>query len=140
MIYHGNRIKIKEGVSLEEGRAALELLETAGREIPVVESYVVGQDVGGDYDFGAVFVLKDLDAYWEYLVHPTHLTAERVGIPLMAKFEAFDITDDPDPDFQVKVAELQRRHVEADPELAALMAALPVNLGSSALPGTSSAV
>jgi hypothetical protein len=136
VIYHGNRITVKDGVSPEEARAALALLDKAGREIPVVRSYVVGQDIGSDHDFGAVFVLDDLDAYWEYLVHPAHLAAERAGIPLMARFEAFDITDDPDPDFQTKVAELQRRHVETDPELAALMAALPVNLGSSALPGS----
>jgi hypothetical protein len=99
VIYHGNRIKIKDSVAPEEGRAALDLLDAAGREIPVVESYVVGQDIGDGYDFGAVFVLKDLDAYWEYLVHPAHVAAERAGIPLMA--------------------------------------ALPVNLGSSALPGAS---
>lgn len=134
MIYHGNRIKLKDGISPEDAHAALALLDKAGRVIPVVNSYTVGQDIGSDYDFGAVFVLNDLDAYWHYLIHPAHIAAERAGIPLMAKFEAFDITDDPDPDFQNKVTELQRRHVETDPQLAALMVALPANLGSSALP------
>ena len=134
MIFHGNRIKLRDDAAPERVSAALDLLKRAGSENPVVRSYAVGQDVGGDHDCGAVFVVDDLEAYWEYLVHPAHLAAERAGIPLMARFESFDITDDPDPNFQSKVAELQRRHVETDPELAALMAALPENLGSSALP------
>ncbi|WP_035858061.1 Dabb family protein [Cryptosporangium arvum] len=131
MIYHGNRIKLKDGISAETAHGALALLRRAGEEIPAVLDFVVGTDIGADYDFGAVFVLADLDGYWEYLSHPAHSAAERGGLPLMEKFEAFDITDDPDPEFGAKVAELQRRHVETDPVLAELMAALPENLGSS---------
>jgi hypothetical protein len=40
VIYHGNRIKIKDRVAPEERRAALDLLDAAGGEIPVVESYL----------------------------------------------------------------------------------------------------
>ncbi|MYW90779.1 Dabb family protein [Amycolatopsis rubida] len=139
MIYHGNRVKMKDGVSPEEARAALEMMQRSASEIPVVKSCVVGQDIGVDWDFGAVFVLEDLDAYWEYLTHPAHAAVERAGLPLMAKFESFDITDDLDPGFQAKVAELQRRHYETDPEVTAMVASLPVNLGSSALSGTDQA-
>jgi hypothetical protein len=131
MIFHGNRIKLRAEVPADAAQDALTLMRNVGRQVPAVQSFVVGIDVGADYDFGAVFVLPDLDAYWEYLNHPAHLAVERTGLPLMAKFEAFDVTDDDDPDFAAKVAELQRRHVEAHPELAALMAALPDHLGSS---------
>jgi hypothetical protein len=52
----------------------------------------------------------------------------------MEKFESFDVTDDPDPAFGAKVAELQRRHYESDPELVRLVTAIPAHTGSSALP------
>ncbi|MFG1928727.1 Dabb family protein [Cryptosporangium sp. NPDC048952] len=136
LIYHGNRIKMKDGVSPRVADEAVAVLRRAGEEIPAVLHFVVGADVSADYDFGAVFVLAGLDSYWQYLSHPAHFAAERGGLPLMAKFEAFDITDDDDPDFRQKVADLQRRHVESDPELATLIAALPMNLGSSAMPFT----
>ncbi|MFI5915802.1 Dabb family protein [Dactylosporangium sp. NPDC051541] len=132
MIYHGNRIALRDGLPADVVQRALTLMQTVGTAIPAVRSFVVGIDVGADYDFGAVFVLPDLDGYREYLNHPAHLAVERDGLPLMAKFEAFDITDDDDADFPAKVADLQKRHLEAHPDLAALMAALPTHLGSSA--------
>ncbi|WP_210594054.1 Dabb family protein [Streptomyces sp. GESEQ-35] len=93
MIYHGTRIKLKEGITPEQFEEALEILHEQGRSISVVE---------------------DMNAYEEYLTHPAHTRSERFAFPLIEKFEAYDITDDPDPDpeFGAKVAELQRRHYE----------------------------
>ncbi|MFD3377360.1 MULTISPECIES: hypothetical protein [unclassified Streptomyces] len=63
-------------------------------------------------------------------------TADESGAapPLMEKFESYDITDDPDPEFGAKVAELQRRHYKTDPQLVRLVADLPSHTDSSALP------
>ncbi|MDR7275233.1 Dabb family protein [Catenuloplanes atrovinosus] len=132
MIYHGNRIKIKEGVTPEELEIALESLRNQGRVIPSVKSFVVGPDFGGEFDWGAVFVIEDLDGYWEYLTHPAHSNTDRVGLPLVEKFHSFDITDDPDPEIGAKIAELHRRRYANDAELTKLVADLPEYTGSSA--------
>jgi hypothetical protein len=133
MIYHCNRMKLKEGITTEQFEGALECLKDQGR-IPAVKSFVVGPEHGSDFDFGAVFVLEDLDAYWEYLVHPAHVRSERIGVPLLDKFDNYDVSDDPDPELNDKIAELQRRNYEARPELLTLMGSLASHTGSSALP------
>ncbi|MFF5563991.1 Dabb family protein [Streptomyces sp. NPDC012623] len=134
MIYHGNRITLKEGITPRQFEEAQRILHEQGRTIPAVKSYFIGREYGGGFDWNALFVLEDLDAYWEYLIHPAHTRSERFALPLMEKFESYDITDDPDPEFGAKVAQLQQRHYAADPELVRLVAALPSHTGSSALP------
>lgn len=134
MIYHGNRIKLRAGVTEEQAEAALASMQAQGRDIPEVKAFVVGREYGTDFDWGAMFVLEDLDAYWAYLNHPAHTASVRVGLPLAENFEAYDLTDDLDPDFESKVARLQQRHIDSVPELAELLAALPSHTGSSALP------
>jgi hypothetical protein len=47
------------------------------------------------------------------------------GIPLLARFEAFDITDSNDPEIGDKIAGLQRRNYAEHPEVAALVAQMP---------------
>ncbi|KWV32526.1 Dabb family protein [Micromonospora rifamycinica] len=128
MIYHGNRIKIRDDADPGLVAQALDALREQGRVIPAVTAFIVGREYGGDFDWGAVFVLEDLDGYWEYLNHPAHARSERLGIPLMARFEAYDITDDDSPDFAARVAALQKRHYETDPEL---LAAMPSDTGTS---------
>lgn len=132
MIYHGNRFTIKPGVAPEQVEEALESLRNQGRVIPSVTSFVVGPDHGGEYDYGAVFVLEDLDGYWEYLVHPAHLNTDRVGLPLVDKFVSFDITDDEDPDLADKIAELHRRRYESMPDISRLVSDLGEYTGSAA--------
>lgn len=122
MIYHGNRIKIREDADPAEVEQALESLREQGRAIPAVRSFIVGREYGGEFDWSAVYVLEDLAGYWEYLSHPAHARSERLGIPLMRKFVFFDITDDDDPDFGAKVDALQKRHYENNPDL---LGALP---------------
>ncbi|MEV7868309.1 Dabb family protein [Streptomyces sp. NPDC088124] len=112
MIHHSVRLKVKAGVTQEQIDEALESMRDQGRVIPAVKSYVVGRYVGGDYDCGGVFVVEDLDGYWEYLTHPAHAHADRIGIPLVEKYDWHDTVDDHDPQMGAKIADLQRRWYE----------------------------
>ncbi|MFI6166159.1 Dabb family protein [Nocardia sp. NPDC051052] len=133
MIYHGNRIKLRAGVTEQQAEAALVSMHEQG-SIPEVKSFIVGREYGTGFDWGATFVLEDLDAYWAYLSHPAHTASVRLGLPLAENFESYDLTDDLDPDFESKVARLQQRHIDSVPELAELLAALSSHTGTSALP------
>lgn len=68
MIYHTVRLTIRPGIATNKVEEALESMRNQGRVIPSVISFVVGQDVGGEYEWGATYVIKDLDGYWEYLL------------------------------------------------------------------------
>ncbi|MGW7696371.1 Dabb family protein [Streptomyces asiaticus] len=133
MIYHGIRMKLREGITSQQIDEALDCLKDQGQAIPAVKSFIFGREYNSDFDWSAVFALEDLDAYWEYLIHPVHLTSERVGFPLIERFESFDISDTPHPELGAKIAELQKRHYEADPGLAELLSGLDSHTGSSAL-------
>ncbi|GAA5093097.1 Dabb family protein [Nocardia iowensis] len=132
MIYHGNRFTIKPGTPAERLEQALESLRNQGRQIPSVRHFTVGPDYGGEYDYGAVFAIDDLDGYWEYLTHPAHLHTDRIGLPLVDKFMSFDITDDPDPEMGAKIAALHQRRYDSDPELTRLVTDLGEYQGSAA--------
>ncbi|WP_158885131.1 Dabb family protein [Amycolatopsis anabasis] len=132
MIYHGNRFTLRPGISAEDREAALESLHNQGRVIPSVTSFVVGPDFGGEYEYGAVFVIKDLEGYEEYMNHPAHLDTDRIGLPLVDKFMSFDITDDPDPEIGAKIAEIHQRRYDTMPDIAALVSDLGEYTGSAA--------
>jgi len=125
MIFHINRLTLKPNLTEEQRHEALDLLRQAGAANPAVRSFVVGRDPGGDYEWGAVYVVEDLEGYWAYLTHPAHLRSEMKGIPLLMRFEAFDITDSNDPEIGYKIAGLQRRNYAEHPEVAALVAQMP---------------
>lgn len=61
MIYHINRAKAKAEVTPEQIEAALESWRNQGRSNPAVKSFMVGRDLGGDFDYSCVFVVEDLD-------------------------------------------------------------------------------
>lgn len=130
MIYHGNRLTMKADVTPEQREEALESLRNQGESIDAVKSYVVGPDFGGEFEYGAVFVLEDLEGYWEYLMAPSHAHTDRIGLPLLEKFHSFDITDDDDPEIGEKIDELHRRRFAQDEELAQLVRELPLYRGS----------
>ncbi len=132
MIYHHNRIILKKGISAEDRQAALESLQNQGRVIDAVKHFVVGRDIGGEYEWGAVFALEDLDGYWEYLMHPAHRRTDEIGLPLVDEFVSYDTTDDPDPEIAEKIAELHRRRYAADPGLRDLVLGLGEYSGSAA--------
>ncbi|WP_242882704.1 Dabb family protein [Actinomadura litoris] len=132
MIVHGNRFTFKPGVSPEQVEEALESLRNQGRSIPAVTSFTVGRDHGGEYEWGATFLIEDLDGYWEYLTHPSHLRTDRIGLPLVDRFASFDITDDLDPGMGAKIAALHQRRYDRDPELTRLVSDLGEYSGSAA--------
>ena len=122
MIFHINRMTFKAGLSKEQLRAAVELLRQAGAANPAVKSYVVGPELGGEFEYSAVYVVEDLDGYWAYLTHPAHVRSELEGIPLLEKFAAIDVSDSDDPDLGEKIAALQARNFREHPEVAAVVA------------------
>ena len=132
MIYHHNRFVLKAGITDEQRDEALESLRNQGREIDAVKSFVVGRDVGGEFEWGATFVIEDLAGYWEYLVAPSHAHTDRIGLPLVEKFVSYDTTDDPDPEIGEKIAALHRRRFSENSEVTALVQDLPSYTGSGA--------
>lgn len=132
MIHHITRFTIRPGMATDKVEEALESLRNQGRVIPSVISFVVGRDVGGEYEWGATYVINDLDGYWEYLKHPAHRHTDEIGLPLADKFVSFDVTDDEDPQIAEKIAELHHRRYEEDPALAELVSDLTSYSGSSA--------
>jgi len=134
MIFHIDLFTLKPGLSDEQRDAGLDLMRQDAAN-PAVKSWVVGRVLGGEWDYSAVYVVEDLDAYWAYLTHPAHVRQELEGIPLIEKFAAIDVTDSDDPQIGAKIAALQARHLRESPELAAREAAAP----SFTVPGPSAA-
>ena len=122
MIFHINRATYKAGLSEEQRRAGLDMARQSGATEPAVKSYVVGPELGGEFEYGAVYVFEDLDGYWAYLTHPAHVRSELEGIPHLEKFAAIDVSDSDDPQIGEKIAALQARHLQEHPEIAALIA------------------
>ena len=122
MIFHINQATYKADLSEEQRRAGLEMLRQSGAANPAVKSYAVGPELGGEFEYGAVYVVEDLDGYWAYLNHPVHVHEELEGTPLLEKFAAFDVSDSDDPELGAKIAALQARHLQEHPEIAAEIA------------------
>jgi Stress responsive A/B Barrel Domain len=126
MIYHQIRFSVKPDVPKEELEANLERLRTLGRELDVVESWVVGRDFGGEFEYGALYALPDIDAYRTYMYAPLHLETDAAGLPLVNNFVSQDLTDDPDPAIGDKIAQVHHDRFADHPEVLELVA----NLGS----------
>ena len=125
MIFHVNRLTFRPEVTDQQRVEALDRLRRQGTDIDSVISWVVGPDIGGDYEWGAVFTIADLEGYWKYLVHPVHFASEKEGLPLVDRFVSFDITDDGDPEISARIAALHKRSYQENPELAQLVAEVP---------------
>jgi hypothetical protein len=122
MIFHINRATYKAGLSEEQRRAGVEMLRQSGAANPAVKSYVVGPELGGEFEYSAVYVFEDLDGYLAYLNHPVHVREELEAIALLEKFAAMDVSDSDDPELGEKIAALQARHLQEHPDVAALIA------------------
>ncbi|OZM77517.1 Dabb family protein [Pseudonocardia sp. MH-G8] len=136
MIYHCIRFTVRPGVAEEEKEAALAQMREHINAIPAIEERIVGPDFGGEFEYGAVSVLADLESYEEYMNHPAHLAMDRVGLPLVDKFVSYDIVDDPDPEVGKQIADIHRRRFENVPDIAELVAGVGEYSGSAA-PGQS---
>jgi len=122
MIFHINLATYKAGLSEEQRRAGLEMLRQSGAANPAVKSYVVGPELGGEFEYSAVYVFEDLDGYLAYLNHPVHVREELEAIALLEKFAALDVSDSDDPEIGERIAALQARHQQEHPEIAAEIA------------------
>jgi Stress responsive A/B Barrel Domain len=136
MIYHAVRMSFKPDISAEQREDGLERLRTMGREIEVVESWCVGRDVGGDFEYGAIYALSDIEAYKVYMNHPVHLDTDAAGLPLVSNFVSLDITDDEDPEIADKIAEVHRTRYENRPDILELVGNLDSYTGAGVPDGS----
>ncbi|MFD7311056.1 Dabb family protein [Promicromonospora sp. NPDC059942] len=130
MIYHVNRVTIKAVATPEQIEAILESWRNQGRTIPAVKSFIVGRDHGGDYEYSAAFAVEDLDGLFEYLTHSTTYETDHLGLDLAERLDIFDISDDDDPELNLKIQDLHRRRNELNPEIADMLAAVPAYRGA----------
>ena len=138
MIYHSVRMSFKPDVSEEQVADGLERLRTMGREIDVVESWCVGRDVGGEFEYGAMYALPDIEAYKKYMNAPVHLDTDKAGLPLVSNFVSLDLTDDEDPAIADKIAEVHRTRYQSRPDILELVAELESYTGAGVPDGTAS--
>ena len=132
MIYHINRFAIKKDAPEDQVSRALDLLHRLGKELEVVEFFCVGRDLGGEFEVGAMYALKDIDAYRTYMFAPIHEETDNAGLPIVANQVSYDLTDDGDPQLGEKIAQVHRDRFAERPELRHLV----TSLGSYQGPGT----
>ena len=138
MIYHIVRMTFKPDISPEDREAGIERLRRYPQEIDVIQASCVGPDIGGEFEYGAVYALADIAAYETYMNAPWHLETDATGLPLASNFVSFDLTDDEDPEIADKIAEVHRRRYENHPEILGLVEGLDSYSGSG-VPGDSPA-
>jgi hypothetical protein len=97
MIYHNLRISLKNGITPAQKETLLEKLREQGRVMKTVASYSVGQHVGGEFEYAAVFVFNTPECYKAYLSHPRQVQTEAFMLPLVAERDVFTLVDDSDP-------------------------------------------
>jgi hypothetical protein len=132
MIYHQIRVSIKKDAPKDQVDTALHYLRRMGQEIEVVEFFCVGRDFGGEFDWGALYALKDIDAYRTYMLAPLHQETDRAGLPVTDNMISQDLTDDPDPEIGAKIAKIHSDRFAGDATLRGLVE----NLGSYEGSGT----
>ena len=132
MIYHINRFAMKMDAPEDQLEAALDHLRRIGKELDAVEFYCVGRDLGGEFDVGAMYALKDIDDYRTYMFAPIHEETDNAGLPIVSNQVSYDLTDDPDPQIGDKMAQVHRDRFAERPHLRDLIQ----NLGSYTGPGT----
>jgi Stress responsive A/B Barrel Domain len=138
MIYHSIRFTIRPNAPRDQVEVAFEHLRRCGREIKAVESFCVGRDVGGEFEYGATYVLKDIRAYREYMLSPLHRRTDEVGLPVVGNMVSMDITDDEDLNIGHKIREIHSSRFASDPELVGLVEDLGSYRGSG-VPGKKTA-
>jgi hypothetical protein len=150
MIYHINRFAIRKNTQEDQLNTAMQYLHRIGEELDVVEFYCVGRDLGGEFEVGAMYALKDIDAYRTYMYAPIHEQTDNAGLPIIANQVSYDITDDPDPQLGEKIAQIHRDRFAERPELRRLVEGLgsyqgpgiedltPRSSGAGGEPGTDS--
>ncbi|GAA2605595.1 MULTISPECIES: Dabb family protein [Streptomyces] len=132
MIHHQIRLAMRPDAPQDKVDEALGMLRRMGREIDAVAYWSVGRDVGGDFDYGAMFAMKDIDAYRAYMLAPLHRQVDEIGLPLVQRMVSHDLTDDEDPATGDLIRRIHAERFAADPALVALIEGLGSYDGSSA--------
>ncbi|WBB70067.1 Dabb family protein [Micromonospora sp. WMMD812] len=134
MIYHQIRISMKPDAPKGDVAHALEMLRRLGRELDVVEQWAVGRDFGGEFEYGAMYALKDIDAYRAYMYAPLHRKIDEIGLPLVDNMVSLDLTDDEDPAIGDKIAQIHAERFAGDAALTSLVEGLGSYEGSGTTP------
>ncbi|APU15873.1 MULTISPECIES: Dabb family protein [Actinoalloteichus] len=132
MIWHCIRFTLKPDISVAEVETALERMRGASGRLPAVRSWVIGREFGGEYEYGAVSTITDVEGYEKMMNHPAHREIDRIGLPMVDKFVSLDITDDPDPETGAKIAAIHRRRYDEMPDITGLLADISEDPGSAA--------
>jgi Stress responsive A/B Barrel Domain len=130
MIYHQIRISMKPDAPKDQVEHALELLRRLGRELDVVEFWAVGRDFGGEFEYGAMYALKDTQAYATYMHAPLHRKIDEVGLPLVQNMISQDLSDTMDPAVGEEIAAIHANRFANDAELRELVEGLGSYEGS----------
>jgi Stress responsive A/B Barrel Domain len=130
MIYHQIRISMKPDAPKDQVEHALELLRRLGRELDVVEFWAVGRDFGGEFEYGAMYALKDTDAYATYMNAPLHRKIDEIGLPLVQNMISQDLSDTMDPAVGERIAAIHANRFADDAELRDLVEGLGSYEGS----------
>jgi hypothetical protein len=96
---------------------------------------MVGRDFGGEFQYGALYALKDIDAYRTYMYDPLHREIDAIGLPLVANMISMDLTDDDDPEIGDKIAKVHSDRFKDHPELLGLVEELGSYEGSGITDG-----
>jgi hypothetical protein len=86
-----------------------------------LSNYSVGRDFWGEFDYGAINVMKEIDGHLEYMMSPIHSKNDEVGLPLIDKFVSMDITYEKDPAIGEKIQKIHRNRFDSDPVLVNLV-------------------
>jgi hypothetical protein len=128
VIVHILKLGFKEDTSATDVNACLEALRRIG-EMDSVVFGVVGQCMGPqeqDYSHAFAFAVKDLDSFREeYMKDPVHREGDFIIHPHVEKLAVFDISDDMSPVLEDEIRDVQEKRIASDPELAALLGAIP---------------
>jgi hypothetical protein len=131
MIYHQIRVSMRPDAPKDKVDNALEMLRRIGRELDVVEFWCVGRDFGGEFEYGAMYALKDIDAYKTYMYAPLHRATDEAGLPIVDNMISQDLTDDPDPTIGEQIAKIHAERFANDEGLTKLVEGLGSYEGSS---------
>ena len=127
MIVHILRFAFKDQTTDEQKAEVLAALDSIASAEPVLFK-TIGQDLGNPADgftHAYCVAVEDLAALERYMYTEPHLEGDFVILPRLAKVVAFDVSDDFDPEMHQKIAAMHRRKVEAHPEWAELLRAIP---------------
>lgn len=135
MIYHQIRMAMKPDAPEAQVQHGLDKMRELGDKLDAVEFFMVGRDFGGEFQYGALYALKDIDAYRTYMYDPLHREIDAIGLPLVANMISMDLTDDDDPEIGDKIAKVHSDRFKDHPELLGLVEELGSYEGSGVADG-----